>query len=58
MEYLQRIRLLRDRLHRLEVNDRNNYGVCQKIRREIETLEREVQEKDSCPYMPGREENM
>lgn len=47
MEYLQRIRLLRDRLHRLEVNDRNIYGVCQKIRREIETLEREAQEKDS-----------
>lgn len=47
MEYLQRIRLLRDRIHRLEVNDRNNYGVCQKIRREIETLEREAQEKDS-----------
>lgn len=49
MENLQRIRLLRDRLHRLEVNDRNNYGVCQKIRREIETFEREAQEKDSCP---------
>ena len=46
MEYLQRIRLLRDRLHRLEVNDRNNYGVCQKIRREVEKLEKEEQEKE------------
>ena len=37
-------------MHTLEIRKDEqtwNYGVCQKIRREIETLEREAQEKDS-----------
>ena len=37
-------------MHTLEIRKDEqtwNYGVCQKIRREIETLEREAQEKGS-----------
>ena len=37
-------------MHTLEIRKDEqtwNYGVCQKIRQEIETLEREAQEKDS-----------
>ena len=47
MEHLQKIRLLEDRLHRLEVNDRNNYGICQKIKREMEIMKKTVQEQNS-----------
>lgn len=42
MKHLQRIRLLEDRLHRLEANDRENYGICRKIRREIESLKNDA----------------
>lgn len=41
MDHIQKIRLLEDRLHRLEANDRNNYGICRKIKREIESLKSE-----------------
>ena len=40
MDYSQRIRVLKDRLHRLETNGRDNFGVRRKIRREIEFLEK------------------
>lgn len=42
MEDLQRIRLLEDRLNRLETRDSLNYGTCRKLRREIEFLKRKV----------------
>lgn len=42
MKHLHRIRLLEDRLHRLEANDRENYGICRKIRREIESLKNDA----------------
>ncbi len=45
MEHLQKIRLLEDRLHRLEVNDRNNYGICQKIKREMEILKKQYRSR-------------
>lgn len=46
MENIQKIRLLKDRLNRLETNDRNNYGICQKIRREIESLRKAALDRD------------
>lgn len=44
MKNSHRIRLLEDRLNRLEAKDRNNFGICRKIRREIDNLRR----NDSC----------
>lgn len=38
MNRLQRMKLLEDRLNRLERNPRDNYGVRQKIKREIESI--------------------
>ena len=40
MKDVQKIKLLEDRLHRLESNDRDNYGVCRRIRREINDLKK------------------
>lgn len=42
MKHSHRIRLLKDRLHRLETNGRDNYGICRKIRREIESLKNDA----------------
>lgn len=38
MNNAQKIKILEDRLNRLERNDRTNHGICRKIRREIENL--------------------
>lgn len=46
MRDLDKIRLLESRLNRLERSDRNNYGICRKIRREIENLKSRAQEQD------------
>ena len=40
MNKQERMNLLKARLHRLNVNDRDNAGVCRKIRREIRRLEK------------------
>lgn len=42
MKHSHRIRLLKDRLHRLETNGRDNYGICRKIRRKIERLKNDA----------------
>lgn len=47
MRNSDKIRLLETRLNRLERNDRNNYGVCRKIRREIEILKEKAQDQES-----------
>ncbi len=39
MNKQEKMNLLKARLHRLNVNDRDNAGVCRKIRREIRRLE-------------------
>ena len=39
MNKQERMNLLKARLHRLNVNDRDNAGVCRKIRTEISRLE-------------------
>ncbi len=44
MNRLQRMKLLEDRLNRLERNPRDNYGVRQKIKREIESIRKENNE--------------
>lgn len=46
MRDLDKIRLLENRLNRLETNDRNNYGICRKIRREIESLRKNARDQD------------
>ena len=43
MEHLQKIKLLESRLNRLERNDKSNYGICRKIRREIECLRKNAE---------------
>ena len=40
MKKQERMNLLKARLKRLSVNDRDNAGVCRKIRREIRRLEK------------------
>ena len=40
MNKQEKMNLLKARLHRLNVNDRDNAGVCRKIRREIRRLEK------------------
>ena len=47
MKHSHRIRLLKDRLHRLETNGRDNYGICRKIRREIESLKTDNTEQSA-----------
>lgn len=47
MKHLHRIRLLEDRLHRLEANEKDNYGICRKIRREIESLKNDAKNQIS-----------
>ncbi len=41
MKHLEQIQLLEDRLHRLERNGKENEGICQKIRRQIDNLKEE-----------------
>ena len=43
MNNLQKIMLLKDRLNRLERNDKDNFNICRRIRREIEQLRRQEQ---------------
>lgn len=43
MNNLQKIMLLKDRLNRLERNDKDNFSICRRIRREIEQLRRQEQ---------------
>lgn len=45
MTALNKINLLKFRLHRLTVRDKDNEGVCRKIRRQIRNLERELERK-------------
>ena len=40
MDTRNQINLLKHRLHRLNVRDKDNAGVCRKIRRQIRNLER------------------
>ena len=47
MRDLDKIGLLEHRLNRLERNDRDNYGVCRKIRREIEVLREKAQDQEA-----------
>ena len=42
MEQLHKIKLLEDRLNRLESNDRDNFYICRKIKRRIARLREEI----------------
>ena len=42
MEQLHKIKLLEDRLNRLESNDRDNFYLCRKIKRIIARLREEI----------------
>ena len=39
----QNIRLMENRLHRLESSEKENFGVCRKIRRNIRNLRKKMQ---------------
>ena len=38
----ENIRLLEDRLHKLESSEKENFGVCRKIRRNIRNLRKKI----------------
>ncbi len=38
----QNIRLMENRLHRLESSEKENFGVCRKIRRNIRNLRKKM----------------
>lgn len=37
-----KIKLLEDRLHKLESSEKENFGVCRRIRRDIRNLQKKV----------------
>lgn len=41
MDAMKKIRILEDRLHKLSVRDKDNYGTRRKIEREIMKLKKE-----------------
>ncbi|NBH71032.1 hypothetical protein D3Z51_03115 [Clostridiaceae bacterium] len=41
MNTTEKIKVLEERLQKLSSNEKENYGVCRKIRREIRTLQRD-----------------
>ena len=53
MNIQNQINLLKFRLHQLTVREKENEGVCRKIRRQIRRLEKKLQQDESPPATPG-----
>ncbi len=43
MTKIEKCRLLEDRLHKLESSEKDNGGVCRRIRRDIRNLKKSMQ---------------
>ncbi len=42
MTAAEKIKLLEDRLHKLESSEKENFGVCRRIRRDIRNLQKKA----------------
>ncbi len=38
----ERIKLMEDRLHKLESSEKENFGVCRRIKRDIRNLQKKI----------------